>query len=641
MVLGRARVRQGLVVFLVIAVVVGSWPLAAAQGSQGGVRWVRQFGSSTDDHALAVAADGSGEYVAGFTYGALPGQTSAGGLDAFLRKYDGAGNEAWTRQFGSSTDDLAYAVAADGSGLYIAGYTVGALPGQTNAGGTDVFLRKYDGAGNVLWTHQFGTPSYDYAFAVAADASSAYIVGQTSSTGFLRKYGGNGGEVWTRQLGSNAYAVAVNASDVHIAGSTFIRKYDGAGNEVWISQFGAFASALAASASGLFVAGYTYGALPGQTNAGGYDAFLARLAETPSSPQNVAAGPRDGRVSLTWDPPAFDGGLSITGYVVHRGTDPNFLAPIALVNVGTHEYMDLDVRNGVTYHYRVGAVNGIGESPLSALVTAIPKARPPLTITSPATPLTNSPSVTVAGRTEVGATLTIDGTPAAVAGDGSFSETFTLTDGAYTFTVVATDTLGQTTSATATVTVDTVAPALALTSPADASTVEVASVTVAGTTEVGARLVVNGVVVAVASTGSFSFVLALQEGTNAITATATDPAGNAATVARTVTYTNPVPGLEQELQDTQDELAATQDELAATRQELENTRNELAGIRQDLQETGAALEASNVRLASLSSQLLIGLVAVVALLAALLFVVYWRLSKKLAGRSGPPPPSSP
>ena len=44
--------------------------------------------------------------------GALPGQTHLGTFDAIVRKYDVNGNEAWTRQFGTATDDQALAVSA-------------------------------------------------------------------------------------------------------------------------------------------------------------------------------------------------------------------------------------------------------------------------------------------------------------------------------------------------------------------------------------------------------------------------------------------------------------------------------------------------------------------------------------------------
>ena len=71
-------------------------------------------GTGRFDEAFAVGVDtGGGVYVAGTTDGALPGQQSAGFADAFLRRYDLAGNEIWTRQFGTNDDDSSLALTVD------------------------------------------------------------------------------------------------------------------------------------------------------------------------------------------------------------------------------------------------------------------------------------------------------------------------------------------------------------------------------------------------------------------------------------------------------------------------------------------------------------------------------------------------
>src|SRR5262245_61440699 len=69
---------------------------------------------------------------------------------------------SWIRQAGTPGFDEAYGTVADATGVYIAGSTALAFPGQINAGGVDVFLRKYDAAGAVLWTVQFGTAVNDF-----------------------------------------------------------------------------------------------------------------------------------------------------------------------------------------------------------------------------------------------------------------------------------------------------------------------------------------------------------------------------------------------------------------------------------------------------------------------------------------------
>jgi len=279
------------------------------------IEWVRQFGSPNYDYAYGVAVDASGNVcVGGYTGGVLPGQTSFGGDDAFVRKYDGSGNELWTRQFGTSSGDAVVGVAVDSSGnVYVAGITGGALPGQTSSGGWDAFVRKYNGSGNVLWTRQFGTSASDYAYGVAVDGSGNVCVagytdgalpGQTSSgsrDAFVRKYDGSGNVLWTRQFGTSAsdyaYGVAVDASgNVYVTGETwgalpgqtfsgyydaFVRKYDDSGNELWTRQFGTSywdeARGVAVDSFGnVYVAGSTRGVLPGQTSSGYSDAFIRK-----------------------------------------------------------------------------------------------------------------------------------------------------------------------------------------------------------------------------------------------------------------------------------------------------------------------------------------------------------------------------
>jgi hypothetical protein len=107
-----------------------------------GVLSSRQFGTPQEDEAFGVTVDSSGVYVAGITADALPDQTSLGGSDAFVRKYDHEGNELWTRQFGTPQEDLASGIGVDSSGVYVAGITAGALPDQTSLGGSDAFVIK-------------------------------------------------------------------------------------------------------------------------------------------------------------------------------------------------------------------------------------------------------------------------------------------------------------------------------------------------------------------------------------------------------------------------------------------------------------------------------------------------------------------
>jgi hypothetical protein len=66
----------------------------------------------------------------------------------FLVKYNSAGTKQWTRQLGTTSDDRGFGVAVDTSGnVYVSGQTAGGLDGNTSAGGNDIFLVKYNSSG--------------------------------------------------------------------------------------------------------------------------------------------------------------------------------------------------------------------------------------------------------------------------------------------------------------------------------------------------------------------------------------------------------------------------------------------------------------------------------------------------------------
>jgi hypothetical protein len=194
----------------------------------GEVIWTRQSGTSGDDIARDVAVVGEGFVLVGEVRAALAGQSFGGGSDAFLTYYDTAGDPVWTRQFGGAGSEFIAAVAADESGVYVAGGTETALSGQVSMGGFDAFLRKYDLLGAELWTRQFGTVLTESVSDVGVDATGVFLVGATEGTmagqlsrgafdAFVRAYDLDGGVVWTRYVGTSASDDAFSISPYHLA----------------------------------------------------------------------------------------------------------------------------------------------------------------------------------------------------------------------------------------------------------------------------------------------------------------------------------------------------------------------------------------------------------------------------------------
>lgn len=312
---------------------LGSLPGATAGNSGGsdlflikynadGTRlWVRQLGGTAADEATGVAVDAGGNiYVAGSTFGTLPrsDNASAGGEDLFLLKYDSTGVLQWVRQLGTVAGDRAYGVTVGSTGdIFVAGATLGALPGNANAGGSDIFLISYRADGARQWIRQFGTLAFDAAQAVAADTlGGIYLSGATfggldggisvgGSDLFVAKFDTSGLRLWTRQLGSvgteTSLGVAAAAQGgAYATGSTttilegnlalggedmFLVKYDALGNQQWSDQFGTLSNeqgrAVAVDGGGnAYVGGGSNGDLPGIINAGGEDLFLVKYDTT-------------------------------------------------------------------------------------------------------------------------------------------------------------------------------------------------------------------------------------------------------------------------------------------------------------------------------------------------------------------------
>ena len=125
--------------------------------------WTKLLGTSGNDEtkALTTGLDGS-IYVSGYTEGSLDGQTNSGGNDAFLTKYNPDGSKAWTKLLGTWAQDEARALTTglDGA-IYVSGTTSGALDGQTNSAGPDAFLTKYNPDGSKAWTKLLGSKNHE------------------------------------------------------------------------------------------------------------------------------------------------------------------------------------------------------------------------------------------------------------------------------------------------------------------------------------------------------------------------------------------------------------------------------------------------------------------------------------------------
>lgn len=128
----------------------------------------------------------------------------------------------------------------------------------------------------------------------------------------------------------------------------------------------------------------------------------------------------------------------------------------------------------------------------------------------------------------------------------SYKVPTSLSNGSHSFSLKVSDHDGNAaTEVVTSFTVDTVPPALTISSPADGLITNDETLTVSGTTNdatsTPVTVTVNGTPVTVQTNGSFSTTITLKSGSNTITVVATDAAGLKTTITRTVTLDTGAP----------------------------------------------------------------------------------------------------
>jgi hypothetical protein len=184
--------------------------------------WTSRFGTSLSDYLMAIAIGPNSEiFIAGQTQGALPGNTNVGGTDAFIAQCSPIdGTPLWYLQFGSTGDDYLTSITVDNSGdIYVCGYASGSFHGQAHAGSFDAFITKFSPTGTSSpptrqWTKLIGGDSMDFAKSIKVDKyKNIFVCGDTMSSSFSGQPG----------YGSQ---------------DAFIVKYDYDGTLKWVDRFG-------------------------------------------------------------------------------------------------------------------------------------------------------------------------------------------------------------------------------------------------------------------------------------------------------------------------------------------------------------------------------------------------------------------
>lgn len=197
------------------------------------VVWVRQFGGANEEVLNGAAPHPSGGWVVSGSFrsaGLIGGVTlnAAGNRDGFVARLDESGNVLWANRCGGTGVDNGREAAADSLGNCFllgefrgtASFGNGAVSFTAPGALSDVFIAKYDAAGNFLWARALSGPQADTVRCAVADSAGNIFVGgafeqqitvgaqtltvqgnQLANDGFLAKYAANGDFAWVKQLG--------------------------------------------------------------------------------------------------------------------------------------------------------------------------------------------------------------------------------------------------------------------------------------------------------------------------------------------------------------------------------------------------------------------------------------------------------
>ena len=205
--------------------------LSGLNGTPSAAFSVNQKSTGGITAAQATQVDASGNiYVVGTATGNFNNQINQGTQDVYLTKYDSAGNVVFQNLLGSGGSANGYGLALDPSGgVVVTGASTADLTTSSIANGNnDSFVARYDASGNQTWIKQIQTLATNQSNTVSVDASGNVYIGGSVSGGVI-----------------GAGQTAQGKADAYLA------KFDSKGKLLAENQFGTSGTdAVAATATG-------------------------------------------------------------------------------------------------------------------------------------------------------------------------------------------------------------------------------------------------------------------------------------------------------------------------------------------------------------------------------------------------------
>ena len=142
----------------------------------GDTLWTRFYGGSDVEVAYAGEQTTDGGYI-------IAGRTDSygsGNSDFYLLKTDSSGNFLWDKTYGGNLDDRAFtAMQTSDGGFILGGYTA-----SFNAGFFDFYMVRTDSEGDTLWTKMYGGEWQEEIYDIEETSDGGFaVIGYTLSFG--------------------------------------------------------------------------------------------------------------------------------------------------------------------------------------------------------------------------------------------------------------------------------------------------------------------------------------------------------------------------------------------------------------------------------------------------------------------------
>jgi hypothetical protein len=334
--------------------------------------WSDMWGGAGEQQAFSVASDAAGNLFVGGQFNAsldLGGgaMVTAGGLDAFIAKFDGSGVFQWNQRFGDGAEQKMMFVGVDASGDVTAagnfGGTIDFGGGPiASVGSIDVFAAQFNSAGSHQWSGGYGSAVVEEMWGLAVHSTGNVILAGYSQGGI-----DFGGGALPNAGGEDMFMARIDPTGVHVWSKSY-------GSTSYQSAFGvAVANNGDLLLGGQFLNSVNFGGAT-LTSAGSGDASLARFSDDMPIPvlfQDFRAVSRGATVEVSWEL-ASDEPLDV--YTLYRAAGDSRATAVTrgVMDAGVRSFIDAEVTPATTYRYELVVRAQSGDefrSPIATVTT--------------------------------------------------------------------------------------------------------------------------------------------------------------------------------------------------------------------------------------------------------------------------------